>query len=241
MYDCIIVNGDSYSAKHKLTNVYSDYVNQHLNIPVINIAALGSSNDRIVRSTIEKVLEIKSQYKSVLMIIGWSFVRRIEVWYYGDNIKVTSLVPDKNAREDYKNLRLVTLDQVLKHNEATLEQKCLINEDLFVHKQLTDFYTNIFLTSQFLQNNNIDYFFFSAAKNSEVPLGCFPAIENLAQVQAVANDPNIFQLHSFHIKQWAEDNDKDASPVSGHLSAEGHKNFSNWVIEKITKYDIQLH
>lgn len=227
-YDAIIVNGDSYSAVDYRHRVYSDYLADKLNIPVINISAVGSSNDRITRSTIEQIIKTSDQFTNPLVIVGWSFIRRIEVWYYGKNTNILN--------RGYDNLNFVTLEWLINAGEATLEQKCLINDDLFVHKQLMDFYTQVYLLSQFLKNNNCAYFFFSAAKNCEVPINCFPAIEQLEQVQAVSRDPSIFNLHSFYIMDWALQNDPDCNKTTGHLSNDGHKKFSEFLLEKL-KHD----
>lgn len=238
-YDEIIINGDSYSARNKNVVVYGDVLQEKLRIPVTNIARAGSSNDRVTRTTIEQVLESLKKNKKPMVIIGWSFIRRLEVWYYGNNLQVESKITDQNSSESYKNPRFVTLDFLAQLDELTLEQKCLINEDLFIHKQLTDFYTNVYLLSQFLQNNNIDYLFFSAAKNVEVPVNCFPYIENLQQVQRVLSDKRIFDLHDFYIQDWARTNDIDANKQTGHLSTLGHSKFTEFLLEKIN--DIQSH
>jgi len=243
-YDCIIVSGDSYSALHMHTKdmVYSDYISQRLDIPVFNIAKPGSSNDRIMRSLVEKTLEMLPRYKSILVLVALSFIRRREVWYYGNSENIFFRMPDvsPDPADWPKNLRLVTLDLLLKHNEATLEQKVLIDPTQ-IHKQLVDFYTNIFLTSQFLKNNNIDYRFFSGADNSDANINCFPAIENLQLVQAVIKDPKIFQLGNFSIQSWAKSNDPEHSPTTAHLSPQGHENFSKLVIERIIQNDIKSH
>jgi len=236
-YDEIIVNGDSYSAPVGI--VYGNVLSEKLNIPVTNIAAAGSNNDRITRSTIEQVLSKLNTSNRLLVIVGWSFIRRIEVWYYGTNQLVNARIHDKNSSEPHKNPKFVTLDVLSQLNEITLEQKCLINEDLFVHKQLTDFYSNVYLLSQFLQNNSVDYLFFSAAKNVEVPVHCFPYIENLQQVQKVIQDPRILDLHNFYISDWASKNDPEANPTTGHLSTTGHAKFSEVLLEKLN--DIQSH
>lgn len=237
-YDKIIVNGDSYSALGQ-NGSYSTTLGEKLNLPVDNIAVAGSNNDRIARTTIEKVLLESRSTKRLLVIVGWSFVRRLEVWYYGNSYKVESRIPDRNNKEEHKNPRFVTLDMLSALNELTVEQKCLVNEDLFVHKQLTDFYTHVYLLSQFLQNNSVDYLFFSAAKNVEIPTSSFPYIENLHQVQQVVSDKNIFDLHNFYIQDWARNNDPNADPVTGHLSAQGHMKFADFLLEKIN--DIQSH
>lgn len=224
-HDAIIVNGDSYSAFNNKHRVYSDYLKYKLNIPVINISAAGSSNDRITRSTIEQVIKITDQFTNPLVVIGWSFVRRMEVWYYGKNPSV--------SKQCYDDLNFITLNWLINNGEATLEQKCLVQEDLFVHKQLMDFYTQVYLLSQFLKNNNCSYFFFSAAKNCEIPLNSFPVIEQLSQVKAVANDPDIFKLHNFYIMDWALKNDPDCDKVTGHLSEVGHEKFSTFLLDQI--------
>jgi len=164
-----------------------------------------------------------------LVIVGWSFIRRLEVWYYGSNKRVLNLIPDQSS-EEHKNLRLVTLDWLINENEATVEQRALIDEDLFVHKQLINFYTDLFLFSNFLQKRNISYFFFSCARNNDTPINCFPAIENLNMVQEVTQDPNVYKLHEFFIMDWARKYDADASPLTGHLSANGHKNFADYLL-----------
>jgi hypothetical protein len=237
-YDKIIVNGDSYSASGQQGS-YSTTLREQLKIEVDNIAVAGSSNDRITRSTIEKVLTELESHQRLLVIVGWSFVRRLEVWYYGNSWKVQSRIPDRHSDDDYRNPKFITLDVLSTLNEITLEQKCLVNEDLFVHKQLTDFYTNVYLLSQFLQNNNVDYLFFSAAKNVEIPVNCFPYVENLHQVRQVTADKNILDLHNFYIQHWAKDNDPAADPITGHLSKVGHSKFADFLLEKIN--DIQSH
>lgn len=236
-YDRIIVNGDSYSAAHRVVP-WSSTLSELMSVPVTNIARIGSNNDRITRTTIEQVLTEKKQAEKLLVIVGWSFVRRIEVWYYGDNQKVKHRINDQLGQE-HLSPKFVTLDVLANLGELTLEQKCLVNEDLFVHKKLTDFYTDVYLLSQFLQNQNVDYLFFSAAKNSEISVSSFPYIENLQQVKQVVADPCILNLHDFHIKQWAQDNDNKADSVTGHLSAEGHCKFANFIFDKLN--DLQSH
>jgi len=229
-YDAIIVNGDSYSDKNDAGPVYSDILQNTLGIPVINIAKTGSNNDRITRSTIEQCLELKQQYKKILVVVGWSFVRRMEVWYYGNHTAIEKSLPDQQDLDHRKRLRFVTLEVLTNLNQATLEQKCLINGDLFVHKQLMNFYTNIYLLSQFLKNNNMQYFFFSAANNSEIPIHSFPAIENLDHVQSVIRDNNIYRLHDFYVKAWSDLNDPDSMDLTGHMSVTGHEKFAGFLL-----------
>jgi hypothetical protein len=226
-YDCILINGDSYSASIPNKKVYGDFLSEHFGIPVKNFARSGSNNQRILRSSIEYIQEVKSEYQNPLVIIGWSFIRRLEVWYYGNNKKLINQMPDSLQS------RFITLDHVMNAGEATLEQKALINEDLFVHKQLMDFYTNLYMFANILESQNLNYVFFSAARNTDCPMHCFPYIESLQQVKWVANNPNIFKLHDFCIMHWAKENDPESHPITGHLSEDGHKKFSNFILNNL--------
>jgi hypothetical protein len=225
-FDCILISGDSYSAptKHK---VYGDFLSEHFGIPVKNFAIQGSNNDRILRSSIEYLQEVKSEYQNPLVIIGWSFIRRLEVWYYENNRKLINQIPDS------ADSRFITLDHVINAGEATLEQKALINEDLFIHKQLMDFYTNLYMFAHYLESQNLSYAFFSAAKNTDCPIHCFPYIHSLEQVKWVEKNPNIFKLHDFCILNWAIENDPDCHSVTGHLSELGHKKFANFLLDNM--------
>ena len=111
MFDCVLINGDSYSAKNNNHRVYSDFLQEQLGLPVYNIAYPGSSNQRIIRSTLENL----HHYKNPLVLIGWSFIRRMEVWYYGTKQSVLNRIPDINSDIDsYKHPKFVTLDVLMK-------------------------------------------------------------------------------------------------------------------------------
>lgn len=226
-FDSILVNGDSYSASQEGKKVYADHLGELWSVPVHNYAVIGSNNDRITRSTVEYVHKHLDNNQRPLVIIGWSFIRRIEVWYYGaKNISV----PDQAQHPDSK---LVTLDFLLSQGYATLEQKMLITQDIEIHKKLTDFYTNLFFLGNWLDKLDLPYFFFSGAKNTDCPVECFPFIENLSTAQWCATNRSIYHLHDFCIMNWAFDNDVQCSPETGHLSSEGHKKFSKILADLI--------
>jgi len=225
LFDSILINGDSYSAPGKEgQKVYADYLGESYSVPVSNYAVSGSNNDRIARSTIEYVhLHL---HRRPLVIIGWSFIRRIEVWYYGDK---SIFVPDQIQNPDSK---LVTLDFLLNKGYATIDQKASILPDPEIHKKLTDFYTNLFFLANWLEKLDLPYLFFSAAKNTDCPVECFPYIKNLSTTQWCVKNQYIYNLHDFCIMNWALQNDDQCSPVTGHMSSKGHRKFSQ-VITKI--------
>ena len=228
-YDCIVVNGDSYSAPDPSIQVYSEWLSTKLNIPVKNFSAIGCSNQRILRSSIEYVNQVKADYSNPLILIGWSFVHRLEVWYPGNNEEIVGRIPDKSLSPESK---LITLDWVLNSKEATIEHKALVN-DVQLPKQLTDFYTNLYMFGQLLESMNIDYRFFSAANNTNCSINYYPHLQSLAQVQWVAHNPRIHKLHSFCIPRWAKENDPDRNVQTGHLSKLGHEKFADFVLTNL--------
>ena len=239
MFDCILVNGDSYSAKIR-HDVYSDVLHKKSGLPVVNIARQGSNNDRIRRSTIEKLIELKQQYTNPLVIVGWSFIRRMEVWYYGESQQVINRIPDRENIPEHCKPSLVTLDVLTGLNQATVEQKCLINEDLFVHKQLTDFYTSLYTFAHTVESLGAKLFCFSAAKNVEIPVHSFPYIQSLHQVQWCQQQNNLYQLHDFYIKQWAEQYDPLRKLDTGHLSESGHAQFADVLIQWLSNIEYNI-
>ena len=233
--DAILINGDSYSAQGANQRSYGAFLSDSLGIPVHNIAFAGSSNDRIVRSTIENLDQFKQQYKNPLVVIGWSYIRRIEVWYYGkENQQVMNLIPDRINKDhnDALQPKFATLNVLVNHNVATVEQKCLVEDTLFVHKQLTDFYTNLYLIANHLALTNTKYFMFSGADNTDAPIEAFPYINSLQQVQWCKNNSHILNMHKFCISNWAKDNDPECHKTSGHLSQTGHGKFAKFLIEE---------
>jgi hypothetical protein len=113
-YDKIIVNGDSYSAAG-ISIPWATTLAEQLNLPLVNIASAGSSNDRITRTTIEQVLQEKNNTNRLIVIVGWSFVRRLEVWYYGNKSTVLNQIPDQ-TKEIHLNPKFITLDMLAQLN-----------------------------------------------------------------------------------------------------------------------------
>ena len=225
-YDCVFVNGDSYSTGN-LT--YGDYLAEYFRVPVKQFAQAGSSNDRILRTTIEYLHEIRKQYKNPLVIIGWSFVRRIEIWYYENKKRVLRLIKDNPQS------RFITTDWLLPE-ELTLEQKAMVPIDLHIHKKLTDFYTQLYLFGNLMDNMNLDYFCFSGADNTDCPTHCFPYIDSLYQIKWVQQNKAMFRLHDFCVANWAFKNDSECKST-GHLSEQGHRKFAKFILKELQKHE----
>jgi hypothetical protein len=228
-YDCIFVNGDSYSAPQG-NKVYADFLGDSVGVPVKNYALAGSNNDRILRTSIEFLNQIKTEYKNPLVIIGWSFVNRIEIWEDRENLSILNNIPDRNY---FPGIKFITIDHLLNSNNATVEQKSLVLNDIHRHKQLMNFYTNLYLFSHLLDLLNFDYRFFSAADNKRFFSTDYPTLDLHSQVQWVKNNKKNYKFDSFCIQQWANINDSECDPTTGHLSENGHKKFAKVLLDII--------
>jgi len=233
--DLLLINGDSYSAYDPSTKVYGEHIANKWQVPIDNLARAGSNNDRILRSTVEAVIQHQSSGRHPFVIVGLSFVRRQEVWLTDMAPHEHYLVKEKypEIRQDIEILPVVTLDKVKNHPRHKERFKHLVMEDFYVHKKLLDLYMSLYLFQQLLLARDIPYFIFSAARNTDCPINCFPAISHLASVKSVTLDPAIYGLHEHCVMHWAQANDPDHARETGHLSPGGHVSYGQWLQTKM--------
>lgn len=135
-------DNDSY----RLPKVWPYKLGKLLNKQVINNAVAGSSNDAIVRRTIEKVLELleNNNPDDLFVIIGWSSPERKDFYYK----KWETLYPAHlHKREDkaLDNLWKVYTEHFWNKEEYISR---FINQNLYLH--------------YFLKQHNIKHYFFEA-------------------------------------------------------------------------------
>jgi hypothetical protein len=224
-YDCVVVNGCSYSAPADY-RVYGNFIADHYNAELINLALDGSNNQRILRTTLETVARLRAENRRPLVLIGWTFIRRQEVWYHGEHKKLLSQIPD------HPDSRFVSLDFLFGYNEATLEQKVVFQDNQNIHKLLMDFYTDLYMFAHTLESLGVDYCFFSGADNTPYPIDSFTYLYSLAQTQWVVHNPHIMDMGKFCIARWGKENDSDCNST-GHLSENGHKKFADLILENL--------
>jgi hypothetical protein len=226
-YDSIYINGDSYSAPIADQLVYGDYLKTSLDIEVVNRARRGSSNHRIFRTSLEDL----SDKNNCLAIIGLSFITRDETWYEGNDPDIQSNIPDTDT---YSATRLITLDYLMEYDSWQKIKDNIV--DMNVNRQLTHFYTNLFMFANTLENLGIDYFIFSAADNQDWRKANWPFITSLKTTQWCSANKNIHQLHKFCIPKFAQENNLPTNST-GHLYADGHEMFSKYLIDTIKMRD----
>lgn len=218
-YDCIIVEGDSYSAKRKNHLVYSDFLSTMTdNNHVLNFAVEGSTNKRIFRSALEQSVIAKKQFDRVLCIIGYSFVHRKEIWYTGN---------DETALNRCYNGKLITATWL---NETDYKKTVSLS-DLNDNLVYTHFFDELFMFYNSLENIGCDYYIFSAAEN-RFPKYDVQFIQSLPNYKACKENSKIVPIENFCIKDFAKVKKLNTGRY-GHLDEQGHKIFAKHLIKEI--------
>lgn len=70
---------DAYRLEHRWVN----RLGRHMNLPVVDGSGAGASNDRIVRTTVQQVLDLVNQGHRPFVVIAWTQLHRFEL--YGKN------------------------------------------------------------------------------------------------------------------------------------------------------------
>ncbi len=248
-WDTIIVNGDSYSALSPRHRVYSEFMQEQLDLVCDNVARQGSNNDRILRSTIEAVLHHLAQGHRPLLILGLSYIMRQEVWVgdvESDTLDITPdtvrsiwnrmLEPYPQVNHHSQTLPVVSLDWVANESRWKQQFRHQVEYEFYIHKRVLDTYVNLFTLTEFLHRRGVPYIVFSAASNQDCAVETFPAIQHLASVKSVMADPHVIELHTNCVRLWAQSNDPDCDPRTGHLSEQGHRLWAQRMIRLIGEH-----
>jgi len=235
--DLILINGDSYSRERMESHgikVYSDFIREKTNIPVKNIALLGSNNSRIFKTTVEHLLRHREKC-NIMCIIGYSFIQsRWELGYYDTNDLDLNSMPNfsTNYAHDYG------FDIPIKPEFITsswLDDKYLkknINDPVFETTLMyAEFYNQLFMLSNMLENLNIKYFIFSAANNISGPDLNIDFINSLQVKHEINKNQNI--LTDFSVASFGNKHNLVMDDV-GHLMDEhGYEKLADFLLSQI--------
>ena len=220
----IFINGDSYSAHSDGTTPYSNFIEKLVNVPVTNFAMPGSSNDRILRTTLEYCAGLTAEQKP-LVIVGFSFITRDETW-------LEDISKYSNKIKDFVGSKFISNDWIYNKETDPYIMYELISQN--INKQVIHFYTKLFMLTQTLQNLKIPYVLFSAADNSDFKNLHWNGVRALNMYQAVTKDQAVLDLHNFNIGNWAKDNQIKTKPTH-HLYSDGHERFADFLYSKIVQ------
>jgi len=195
------LNGHVNSIKNdnfRLPKVWPSKLGKHLGLKVINQAIAGSSNDGIVRRTVNSVIGLLKEHdpEDILVVIGFSSPERKDFFYSkGNEANWDTLYPldtFKNS-EDREKFKKHYVD-------------CYWNE----FEYLTRFMNSVIYLNYFLQSKNIDYLFFNAFYQDEKGVfyskSLFNIIENFKNKHSDSYLQHIGILNLFEEIKYIQDN-----------------------------------
>ena len=224
----LFTNGCSFTFGDELSNSkqesYPNLLSNNLGCDkFINYADNGSSNDKILRTTLDFLLNHET-YDHLYVVIGWSGISRSE-WY-----------------DDYNNQwQKITPTMIDSNPYATAHYKYLQSQ---LHDNL-NFYHQVLFLQLFLQKNNINYFFFRIddgnvkmkvkANSMEVTDGFdHRYIEDYKFKHIDMNKFPSYLNSQLSFKQYVLDNGGGIKP-GGHPDENSHIIFANHLSKEIER------
>jgi len=144
--DILYCNGDSWawgselgdeSEAHRLAYSFPGLLSKHYNLPLLNSASPGGSNQRIVRTTVEDISRLLLEGRKPLVIITWTLIHRFELF--------------SQVKNNWTNFSASTRGDDQKLAEKIWTRYSSDETDVI------NFLTQVVLLESFLKKNNIPY------------------------------------------------------------------------------------
>jgi len=227
---------------------YADYVSEHFKASVVNHGLMNSCNQRIIRTTLRDLLELKKQHHDITALVGLSFISRVELWQ-----------PDLPAQRNDGHFHSICVD----HQKIDWSLKGLIdtrvpNIHLMTDPAVRDYYknwlihyspeaeisnllTNLLMLSGWAKQHNINLLIFS---NVDV----LPAADAVGYdspflstlVEEIRQDPSFvdpwqFSFGTYVLAHGFHPKDYQLYRQHGHPGQLAHEFFSKFLIDKLEK------
>lgn len=164
-------------ADTEFESCFPNILSKKYGINIINRALGGSSNDRIIRTTLNDLIKLLEHKEEVTAIIGTTSINRFEIpnyedsWYadYHGEIKVWNCISG-HYHMDNRELAQPLIEYHIKYEKN--------------YHQLVRFYKEVILLQSFCQSNNIKLYWLET-------------LENISKIQVENNYKNIEDLINF--------------------------------------------
>jgi len=220
------------------------YLSKHFKCESINNAIPGSSNSRIIRTSMRDALNLRP--KRSLIVLGLSFLFRTEVW-----------IPNHIRQFDKfdGDFTSFQVPQTATWYESLLGGKRILKDEKLFPKEIVDYlhsfykiyneeaeYLNLLKDILgfvgFCKSNAIDYIIFPAAE--KLPPSSNIDIHSIFLTsfqKEIENDDHIFPLNNFCFNSFSLENkfipyDFDEFGINGHHSSAAFEHFAKYLIRK---------
>ena len=238
MHDVIYINGCSYSTVSN-GNRYSEFLSKHYNCPVINNAAGGSCNKRILRSSVRDLIDLQKKYKNITVILSLSFLLRTEVW------------DPLHTREKFRELNDGDFISLQAAHSKTSAIKDSIQHDRYkkfvtgwlewydAKAETINLLTELIMFTGWCKTQGIRYIIFSGPPQQSVD---FTTSDIKLLYDTISKDPNILDMFNLSFTEYCINNNfvpideftQDVNgtiKIVGHHGESAHKQWARFLIE----------
>ena len=235
----VYVNGDSYCVTSD-GKKYSDFLGEKLQCSVVNNAIGGSSNARILRTSLRDLMVLKKKYANIVAVVSLSYIIRTEVW--DPNIKNNRFINDgefTSITPTHLKNWFFDLQNSVTSEYKDFSKQFLINYN--VEAETIKLLQSIILFSTWCKYNNIKSIIFSGPLQEKVDFSS-PFIQDF--YQEFKQDNGIIDIFEFSFTQWCIL--KGFKPINanrtqhihdkvydvGHHGQAAHEAFANFLLEE---------
>jgi len=212
--DCLYVNGDSWAygagldESRRLSQCWPSLVAHDIGLELILKAKGGSSNHRIVRTSVQDIQELINNGRKPLVLISWTFPHRYELCRLDNN--EWAIFSGTGHDDDAEIADLIT---------------SRYNSDI---GNMEVFGTQLLLMQAFLKEKQIPYLFVPTFR---IEFEVLPKhlMENLSK----GVDLKYF-MHDFSLRSYLN-SFNDIDWIKDHPGPEGHKIISDFLVTQINR------
>lgn len=239
----VYTNGCSYAAFSNGVR-YSEFLGRHYKCDSINAAIGGSCNNRILRSSLRDLIELKKQHQEIVATISLSCIQRTEIWHPNSSERYKWENSNDGDFASYQFAQTKNWYQTKNIAESIdLELREYGKNWLTwynVEAETTNLLQQLILFSSWCKHENIKCVIFSGPLQESVDFSA-PFIKPF--YDTVLADPMIIDIFSQSFTEWC--NNQGFTPTDsytmeihnkiydcGHHGEQAHKAWANYLIEK---------
>lgn len=240
----IYVNGCSYT-KSSTGNSVVEFLSEKMQLSFVNNSIAGSSNERILRSSMRDLISLKSEHEEVYAVIGLSFIFRSCVWdpegqpdkWKNQNdgeFASYQFFTGQNWVEEFLFKKTISKDIPDSVKHYGKEWVRLYDPEAI----LTNLLWTVVMFSSWCEQNNIKYcIFFSPPMEEHIDINA-PFIKPF--VDEINQKKNIIDLFNFSFLGLCDEHDligfdADKFGKNAHQGEEGHELLANFLYENYLK------
>jgi hypothetical protein len=226
-------NSDSYGVLSTTQNRYSDYLGQLLQADtVINNGLSGACNDRIIRTTVRDVLDLRKTTKDpVLAIVCLGNLIRNEWW------NIDRELPEGFKDGHFESFQIHSIDtnRWLPYYQFAQEWYRHYNDEA----EQTNLFKKLVMLTGFLQHHDVDYIIFAGNSVTYKPID-YQDVFIRSFAESISNDTNILDLNNFSFTGFCLARghvpfDQDRYGIHGHHGQAAHQDFAKFLFDYYNK------